>query len=34
MGRQLFSGSFNLVSVPFPVRTFEPRSFLEKIADV
>ncbi|KAF5838592.1 hypothetical protein DUNSADRAFT_2576 [Dunaliella salina] len=34
MGRQLFTGSFNLVSVPFPVRTFEPRSYLEKIADV
>jgi hypothetical protein len=34
MGRQLFTGSFNLVSVPFPVKTFEPRSYLEKMADV
>lgn len=34
MGKRLFTGSFNLISTPFPVIMFEPRSYLEKLADV
>jgi len=34
VGRAILSGArFNLVNVSFPVRMFEPRSFLQKIAD-
>jgi len=34
MGKRLFTGSFNLISTPMPVIMFEPRSYLEKLADV
>jgi Oxysterol-binding protein len=33
MGRQLLAGNLNLVNTSFPVRMFEPRSYLEKLAD-
>lgn len=32
MGKKLFAGNFNLISTPFPVVMFEPRSYLEKLA--
>lgn len=34
MGKKLLSGSVSLSSTPFPVSLFEPRSYLEKLADV
>ena len=34
LGRKLLSGSFDLVNISLPVRMFEPRSYLEKLADV
>ncbi|KAJ9524250.1 hypothetical protein QJQ45_008429 [Haematococcus lacustris] len=34
MGKKLFTGNFNLINTPFPVVMFEPRSYLEKLADV
>mmetsp|Transcript_35594 Transcript_35594/g.79082 ORF Transcript_35594/g.79082 Transcript_35594/m.79082 type:complete len:531 (+) Transcript_35594:289-1881(+) len=34
MGRRLLTGSLNLINTPFPVTMFEPRSYLEKLADV
>ena len=34
MGKKLLMGSINLISTPFPVTMFEPRSYLEKLADV
>ena len=34
MGKRLISGSLNLINTPFPVTLFEPRSYLEKLADV
>lgn len=33
MGKRLFTGSFNLISTPMPVNMFEPRTYLEKLAD-
>lgn len=34
MGKRLLTGSVNLINTPFPVTIFEPRSYLEKLADV
>lgn len=34
MGKRLLSGNINLINTPFPVYIFEPRSYLEKLADV
>jgi hypothetical protein len=34
MGKRLLLGNINLISTPFPVNMFEPRSYLEKLADV
>lgn len=34
MGQRLFSGNVNVLNTPFPVEMFEPRSYLEKLADV
>eukprot|EP00798_Chlamydomonas_sp_ICE-L_P026418 gene26418-17517_t len=34
MGRRLLSGSLNIINSPLPVAIFEPRSYLEKLADV
>lgn len=34
MGRQILQGNLNLVNTSFPVRMFEPRSYLQKMADV
>lgn len=34
MSRQLLTGNLNLINTPFPVKIFEPRSYLEKLADV
>ncbi|GAX74184.1 hypothetical protein CEUSTIGMA_g1633.t1 [Chlamydomonas eustigma] len=34
MGKRLLLGNINLISTPFPVIMFEPRSYLEKLADV
>eukprot|EP00877_Chromochloris_zofingiensis_P003387 jgi/Chrzof1/13049/Cz07g18010.t1 len=34
VGRQLLSGSLNLVNTSFPVEMFEPRSYLQKLSDV
>lgn len=34
MGKRLLTGSINLINTPFPVTIFEPRSYLEKLADV
>lgn len=34
MGRQLLQGNLNLVNTSFPVLMFEPRSYLQKMADV
>lgn len=34
MGKRLLTGSINLINTPFPVNIFEPRSYLEKLADV
>lgn len=34
MGKKLLSGSVSLSTTPFPVSLFEPRSYLEKLADV
>lgn len=34
MGKRLMMGSLNLINTPFPVVMFEPRSYLEKLADV
>ncbi|KAF5838590.1 hypothetical protein DUNSADRAFT_2574 [Dunaliella salina] len=33
MGQRLFAGRVDLLSTPFPVKMFEPRSYLEKLAD-
>jgi hypothetical protein len=33
MGRQILAGNLNLVNTSFPVLMFEPRSYLEKLAD-
>lgn len=33
MGQRLFAGKVDLLSTPFPVKMFEPRSYLEKLAD-
>jgi hypothetical protein len=33
MGRQILGGNLNLVNSSFPVLMFEPRSYLEKLAD-
>ncbi len=34
LGKRLLAGNVNLISTPFPVTMFEPRSYLEKLADV
>jgi hypothetical protein len=34
MGRQILAGNLNLVNTSFPVLMFEPRSYLQKLADV
>ena len=34
LGKKLLTGSFDLVSISLPVKMFEPRSYLEKLADV
>ncbi|GIL82684.1 hypothetical protein Vretimale_8263 [Volvox reticuliferus] len=34
MGKRLITGNINLINTPFPVNIFEPRSYLEKLADV
>lgn len=34
MGQKLLAGNLNLINTPFPVDIFEPRSYLEKLADV
>lgn len=34
IGRQLLAGKLNLINVSLPVKIFEPRSYLEKLADV
>lgn len=34
MGRKLLSGNLNLINMSLPVKMFEPRSYLEKLADV
>eukprot|EP00798_Chlamydomonas_sp_ICE-L_P017077 gene17077-23372_t len=34
MGKRLLYGSINLINTPMPVGMFEPRSYLEKLADV
>lgn len=34
MGKRLLTGNVNLINTPFPVNIFEPRSYLEKLADV
>ncbi|KAG2492188.1 hypothetical protein HYH03_009436 [Edaphochlamys debaryana] len=34
MGKRLLTGNINLINTPFPVTIFEPRSYLEKLADV
>ncbi|KXZ54450.1 hypothetical protein GPECTOR_4g1001 [Gonium pectorale] len=34
MGKRLLTGNMNLINTPFPVTIFEPRSYLEKLADV
>ena len=34
LGKKLLSGSLDLVNVSLPVKMFEPRSYLEKLADV
>lgn len=34
MGRQILQGNLNLVNSSFPVPMFEPRSYLQKMADV
>lgn len=34
MSKQLLTGNLNLINTPFPVKIFEPRSYLEKLADV
>lgn len=33
MGRQILAGNLNLVNTSFPVLMFEPRSYLQKLAD-
>lgn len=34
MGRQILAGNLNLVNTSFPVLMFEPRSYLQKLADM
>ncbi|KAK9792709.1 hypothetical protein WJX73_008944 [Symbiochloris irregularis] len=34
MGRKLLTGNLNLINMSLPVKMFEPRSYLEKLADV
>jgi hypothetical protein len=34
MGQKLLAGNLNLINTPLPVDLFEPRSYLEKLADV
>lgn len=34
MGKQLLMGKVNLVNMSMPVKMFEPRSYLQKLADV
>lgn len=34
LGRKLLTGSLNLINLSMPVRMFEDRSYLEKLADV
>ena len=34
IGRQILTGNLNLVNTTFPVEMFEPRSYLQKLADV
>jgi len=34
MGKRMLMGDMNLINTPFPVTMFEPRSYLEKLADV
>lgn len=34
MGRKILSGNLNLINMSLPVKMFEPRSYLEKLADV
>lgn len=34
IGRQLLAGKLNLINVSLPVKIFEARSYLEKLADV
>jgi hypothetical protein len=34
MGQRLVTGNVNVLNTPFPVDMFEPRSYLEKLADV
>ncbi|CAL5225287.1 g8086 [Coccomyxa viridis] len=34
MGKQLLTGKINLVNMSMPVKMFEPRSYLQKLADV
>lgn len=34
LGRKLLTGSLNLINLSMPVRMFEDRSYLQKLADV
>lgn len=34
MGKQLLTGKVNLLNMSMPVKMFEPRSYLQKLADV
>ncbi len=34
LGRKLLTGSFNLINLSMPVKMFEARSYLQKLADV
>lgn len=34
LGKKLLTGSLDLINVSLPVAMFEPRSYLEKLADV
>ena len=34
LGRKLLTGSFNLINLSMPVKMFESRSYLQKLADV
>ena len=34
LGRKVLTGSFSLINLSVPVKMFEPRSYLQKLADV